>query len=142
MRAEVFAGFDDAATEELFPRAIDCDAGRQRVAFIHQPFGQAQAICRRAFGQWWQGGGRSGIDLLALVGEVAAFAHPVGGTVEAGLFLHHQRRDDAEVFERIAQCFQLVAFGLQARRHLAEAFRHRGFLLFGSFVGWRVQDFL
>ena len=44
LRAEVLARLDDPAAEDLFPQAVDHDARDERVALVHEPARQAQAI--------------------------------------------------------------------------------------------------
>ena len=50
LRAEVFAGLDDADAEEHLPQAVDGDARGQRVVGLDQPLGQSEAVHRVAVG--------------------------------------------------------------------------------------------
>ena len=66
--AEIFDGLDDAGAEIHLPEAIHGDARQQRIAGIDQPFGEAEAIVRRAGGQRRQRGGNAGLhDFAGLI---------------------------------------------------------------------------
>ena len=46
LRAEILAGLDDAAAEELLPQPIDGHARDERVVFVDQPSRQSQPVRR------------------------------------------------------------------------------------------------
>ena len=72
LRAEVFAGLDDAAPEQLLPNSIRRHPRRQRVVLIHEPARQPQPIERLVFGPCVQDRRRRGVDLLASIQITAA----------------------------------------------------------------------
>src|SRR3954464_1934516 len=72
LRAEVLAGFDNSAPEELFPGPVPRDAWGQRVLFTHQPSREAETIRHLIVTEWMQRRRNACVHLLALVHEAAA----------------------------------------------------------------------
>ncbi len=120
LRPEVLAGLDQAASEELLPQAVDVHPRHQRVVAIDEPAGQAEAIGRQRVLHRRQRQGRPRVHALAARGERTALAQLVGGPLEAGPILHHQRAWELQIDERLARLLQGVAGRLQRRRGLAE----------------------
>ena len=85
LRAEVFAGLDEAAAEELLPEAVDGDARGERVlparpASGPAPAGWAAALAAAAAAA----AGVAGVDLVALAQEGSADPQIGGRPLECG----------------------------------------------------------
>ena len=98
LRAEVFFGFDEAASEVAHPGSVDGDAGCERVGGIDEPLGEVETIAARG------GIGKSGFDfgenpgrefseVFIGSGEVTASEEISGARL--GQFLHHHELSSA-----------------------------------------------
>ena len=59
LRTKLFAGRDDADSEDLLPKPIRDDPSRQRVIGIDQPPRQCQSILGSVLRKWMERGGNS-----------------------------------------------------------------------------------
>ena len=118
-RAEVFARLDEAAAEELLPRAIDRDARCQRVRLVDKPTGETKSVGHQVVAKRGQHSRHARVDRLARVGEIAAAADHCRWPLVRNAFAHHERRGDGERFELIRKMGASIACRLQQRRDRA-----------------------
>ena len=132
LRAEIFAGLDDADAEQHLPEAIDRDPRGQRVLRVNEPAGERQPIQSGVLRQRRQDRRHAGRDLIRPIAIIAAPQHE--GLARLCHLVHHHRRDDGFV-ERLLFCPQALQLGILpavslARRNIQKVIAHLlGFIL-------------
>src|SRR4051812_18336929 len=122
LRTEVFAGFDQAASEVLLPNPVDRNARRERIVLADQPLGEAEPVRRRVRRHTAQYGGHAAVYLLVLIGESSADAHEIGWTRNTRSFPHNERGGDSEAVHLLLQFLEPLARRFEPWSDRAELF--------------------
>src|SRR4051812_33482859 len=91
LRAELFAGGDQADAKNLLPKAVDEHAGGEGIVFVDEPMSKGEAIGRRTFRQRGKAAGGAGNDFVAEIEVITAELEFRDAPLAFGQFAHNGR---------------------------------------------------
>ena len=138
--AEVLAGQDEAAAEELLPEPVHGDAGGEGVLVVHQPVGEAEAVGGLALRKGRQEGGGRGVDPFARGHVAAADTQRRRWTLEARAIAHDHRGGDLDLLQLAPHLGLAGARGVERGGQRPEVVGEGLRLLGGAGGARRVQD--